>query len=170
MVSISEKSSSEAKPHESDARFASKLEESNEYAAAALKRTNMKPTSRLLKIADDWWLIEFVAELVALTGLFATFGLLWHYDNKPVPRFADGYWTLNSIVALLATITKGALMVSVASALGRRKWRHFLPRSTSWKRRSEKASKQLLGDFETFDSASRGAFGSVQLMWKLRLR
>ena len=64
--------------------------------------------------------------------------------------------TLNAIVSLLSTASKAALLFALAESVGQWKWILFSSRS-----------RPLL-DLERIDSASRGPWGSLQLLWPTR--
>ncbi|OCK87643.1 uncharacterized protein K441DRAFT_622702 [Cenococcum geophilum 1.58] len=68
-------------------------------------------------------------------------------------------WSPSSIVALLVSVMKGAIMIPIASSLGQLKWRFFSSGSDRYRK---------LGRFETFDNASRGVLGSISLLFALR--
>lgn len=82
-------------------------------------------------------------------GLLAL--VLQQYDGIPLRRWP---WSinLNSFISVISTISKATMMVPIVSAIGQLKWQWFLqPRS--------------IGDIQAFDSASRGPFGSVALIF-----
>lgn len=74
------------------------------------------------------------------------------FNGKPVPTLSHGL-TLNTIISVLATSSKAALMFVISSALGQLKWLWF----------SGDKSRRLL-DAETFDEAARGPPGSFSLL------
>jgi hypothetical protein len=72
--------------------------------------------------------------------------------------------TLNGIVAVIATLNRVALMVSVGSAMSQEAWLWFSP----VKQRQNCRSR--LGDLELSDAASRGAWGSLVFLFVARRR
>ena len=68
-------------------------------------------------------------------------------------------WPVSFILNLLARIASGALLLPVSEALGQLKWNWF----------HEKSSKKMW-DFEIFDNASRGIWGSVLLLIRTKGR
>ncbi|EMD68892.1 hypothetical protein COCSADRAFT_277824 [Bipolaris sorokiniana ND90Pr] len=66
--------------------------------------------------------------------------------------------SVNAVVSWLGTLTRLCLLVLLSNGLGQMKW--------SWLARP-KGSRSLL-HIETFDSASRGSLGSMQLLWKMK--
>ncbi|KAF2141131.1 uncharacterized protein K452DRAFT_272950, partial [Aplosporella prunicola CBS 121167] len=77
--------------------------------------------------------------------------VLKRYEKKPLPEW-PWHITLNSFIAVMAAIAKTSLLVPVASSLGQLKW--------DWFRRP-----RSLADIQTFDSASRGPYGAVLLIF-----
>ncbi|KAK4987298.1 hypothetical protein LTR50_004724 [Elasticomyces elasticus] len=90
-------------------------------------------------------------------------GVLARVNNKPQSEWRNSRITLNGVIALLATITKAALMVPVAEAISQRKWLWFLSKGQQGGQKGRD-----LQDFEAFDNASRGAWGSAVLLLKPR--
>ena len=109
----------------------------------------------------DWWLWELLAVLLSAALTIALCAILDHYNGQPVPVFGsvlNSGITLGTIVALLTTLSVAASLVAVQECLSQLKWLWYAGRS------------RPLADLETYDRASRGTFGSLQLLWKLRLR
>ncbi|CAJ2499690.1 Uu.00g025430.m01.CDS01 [Anthostomella pinea] len=83
--------------------------------------------------------------------------LLAKIDNRPLES-----WSLpiqpNSLIAVLTTVAKAAMMVPAASCISQLKWRHFTMRA------------RRLVDLQLFDDASRGPWGSVIIIWSLPFR
>lgn len=103
------------------------------------------------------WLWEVLAAIVSVAGMGAVIVILWRMQEQPL-----SHWTfpinINSTVAAFITAVKSLALLVVASCLGQTKWRHFGARPSK------------LGDFDIFDDASRGPWGSLRLLWCLRTR
>ncbi|KAF2628866.1 hypothetical protein BU25DRAFT_390852 [Macroventuria anomochaeta] len=99
-----------------------------------------------------WW--EFGAIVLALLSTSAIIALVTMIDNQPISS-----WSLfiqpASLVAILSTIAKSALLLPIAVCLSQLKWNHF-------ERPADLAHMQL------FDDASRGPWGSLVFLWKTR--
>jgi hypothetical protein len=109
---------------------------------------------------ENWWLGEFVAVLSSCALVVALCIILNKYDGKQVPSF--GTWfnsgiTLGTLVSLLTTLAVALALSTVQECLSQLKWLWY------------SGASRPLGDVETYDRASRGLLGSVQLLWKLRL-
>ena len=114
-----------------------------------------QPTSRRNLCRGWFW--EVLAAIVSVAGMGAVIVILWRMQEQPL-----SHWTfpinINSTVAAFITAVKSLALLVVASCLGQTKWRHF----------GDRASK--LRDFDIFDDASRGPWGSLRLLWCLRTR
>jgi hypothetical protein len=97
------------------------------------------------------WLWEALSSILAL-GLLVAITLIFCYmDNKPLSVWSAPI-SLSATIATLATGYTTSLMYGVSIFIGQAKWLHF-------KRKSRK-----LAEFEIFDEASRGVWGSLQLL------
>lgn len=113
------------------------------------------------KDSEYWWPWEWLCELLAIGSLAAMVAVLMIYHGKPQAEWRQSYFTLNGLVAFLATLTKTGLIIPVSAAIGQRKWLRFLPNKQG------RRNARRLGDFEMFDEASRGAIGSTKLVFSL---
>jgi hypothetical protein len=111
--------------------------------------------------SEYWWLWEWLCELLAIISLGAMVIVLMYYHGKPQAQWRQSYFTLNGLVAFLATLTKTGLIIPVSAAIGQRKWLRFLPNKSGTR------NAKRLGDFEMFDEASRGSLGSTKLIFSL---
>lgn len=98
-----------------------------------------------------YWRLELVSLVLAAGLIAAILGILARFNGDIVPRWPVGI-NLNTLIALLATILRAALMVVVSEILGQAKWSWF-----SGKPRS------LMG-LQRFDDASRSFLGSARLL------
>jgi len=83
----------------------------------------------------------------------AIIGLLYHLNDKPLNK-----WPLGLIfITVLSKIASAALILPISEAIGQLKWTWF----------HGKKSKDAF-DFEIFDKASRGAWGSFMLLCRTK--
>lgn len=73
------------------------------------------------------------------------------YNGQLMPSWPLGI-TLNSFLALFTSVAELALLVPIMEGVGQLRWQWFA-----------KAPRQLT-DFDLFDQASRGGFGSLKLL------
>jgi hypothetical protein len=113
------------------------------------KRPNSSATS-----LENWWVLEIAALLLSALLLAATGVLLQHYDDEPQPDWE--MMSLNTLVAWMGTLSRALVLLPVSRSLGQLKWTWFATRP------------QNLADVQSFDDASRGVIGSMQLLLSRR--
>ncbi|KAM5349283.1 hypothetical protein ACJ41O_005790 [Fusarium nematophilum] len=98
------------------------------------------------------WSLEIGALLLGAASFGALLYLLVAYDGKPISEWKKFPLSLNAVVSILAGVTQAALAFVVSMCLSQGKW--------NW------AAKfvEPLVDFDRFDAASRGAWGSARLV------
>lgn len=86
--------------------------------------------------------------------------LLTTIDGKPYKpwRMGNVHITPNTLLSILATLSKSSLLLAVAEALGQLKWIYFQQRT-----------HRLFG-LQIFDEASRGPFGALKLLWSVNVQ
>lgn len=105
------------------------------------------------------WLWEIICSSVSVIFLVATFAFLSYVNNMPYNDWTLP-WRINSVIALLMTILKAAMLVPITAGLGQLKWLWF----------SNQTQRRRLEDMDKFDRASRGSAGSLMLLATLRFR
>ena len=97
------------------------------------------------------WLLEIISWIISAMCMGAIVGVLIYFrDDKP-PRWKLGL-TLNTLVAVLSKVASATLLLPASEALGQLKWSWF------------QGGSKRLWDFEIFDNASRGPWGSLLLL------
>ncbi|KAK7909055.1 hypothetical protein PG985_014933 [Apiospora marii] len=104
---------------------------------------------------QDWtWTLELLSLVFAIASTIAICIILWLWDDRPLRD-----WPLpiqpNSLVSVFSTLAKTALMLPVGSVISQMKWIWF-------------EEPRRLNDLQTFESASRGPWGSLRLIWTTR--
>jgi hypothetical protein len=125
----------------------------------------------------DWWVWEVLSLVISAIALVAIVLFLASLDDKPQPLWASAGRhcvtipgtdqsicrqsgiTVNSIVSWLGTLARICLLVPLSNGLGQLKWAWF-----------SDGKDRPLADLDTFDAASRGVIGSVQLIFLLKAR
>ncbi|KAK1813629.1 polynucleotide adenylyltransferase [Friedmanniomyces endolithicus] len=108
------------------------------------------------RICVTLWIWETLSLLTSATCIGAIVVLLSHYDGKPLPNWKYGL-TMNGVISILAVVTKASMMLPVAETLSQLKWCWF------WK------THRPVCDFESFDGASRGPWGSLMMLLNVPL-
>ncbi|KAK3388769.1 hypothetical protein B0T20DRAFT_457341 [Sordaria brevicollis] len=103
------------------------------------------------------WFWELSAMTLSCLSLVLTLGILYFFDGKPLESWPL-YFSLGTIISTLAQVSRTSLAFAITPCLGQAKWNWF----------SQKEDDVLV--FRTFDEASRGPLGSLQLLWKLKFR
>ena len=106
------------------------------------------------------WPLEISAAALSIACVAGMVALLVALDGKPyVPwRILGAAITPNSLLSILSTLSKSALLLAVAEGLGQLKWNYF-----------RQKSRGLL-DLQVFDEATRGPFGALKLLWSINIR
>lgn len=104
---------------------------------------------------SDSWTLEYLAMTIAVTSLLAIAITLTLYDGQPLDNWPHSI-KLNTVLSTLATVMKGFMLMPVCACLSQLKW--------LWYTRQTKS----LQDFQTFDMASRGPWGALQLLYRLK--
>lgn len=109
---------------------------------------------------ENWWLSELFSWLVSAVCIGTIGVVLLRVNGQPTGSQPIDSATLtpNSIISVLSGVAKAALLLPTAEAVGQLKWSWFFRNS------------RKLHDFETFDMASRGPWGSIRLLSKIKER
>lgn len=106
-----------------------------------------------------WWYLEIGCCFLAIASLVAQAIVLWQYDGKPQDAWPSTTLTLNGLIAILSTVCRATFMIAVGAILSQAKWNHFSGKKSGYHR---------LDDFTLIDDASRGSWGSLQLIWRFK--
>lgn len=110
----------------------------------------------------QWWWIEIGASVLSIVTMFVLIAVLSLQDGKPIQTWDHGNVTINTVVAAISTLNRISLMFPVSGAISQAMWIWF-----AGSKKSERCQSRL-EDLEVFDEASRGAWGSLQLLWRLK--
>ncbi|KAJ5479208.1 hypothetical protein N7530_004717 [Penicillium desertorum] len=105
---------------------------------------------------DYWWGWDILGLGLSLAILIAIIVILRVFDGKQQPSWR--WISLNTLLSWLSTVGKGCIAFPLSAGLSQLKWVWFAQR------------KRPLSDLRVFDNASRGIYGSVELLWALRMR
>jgi len=97
------------------------------------------------------WLLEIISWTISALSMSAIVGVLCYLHDKPTPSWPFGL-TLNAYISVLSKVASAALLLPVSEALGQLKWLWF------------QGGSKKMWDFEIFDNASRGPWGSFLLL------
>lgn len=119
--------------------------------------TNRSLISRIEDFSNRFWLFELFACILSWVIIAIIAAGLNRLNNKPVLYFSWGGYS-HTILVLLSTILRAALMIPVVGSLGQLKWHHFRGSDT-----------RELKALETFNNAAGGSIGSLKLLIMLKL-
>ncbi|KAF1976745.1 hypothetical protein BU23DRAFT_565431 [Bimuria novae-zelandiae CBS 107.79] len=109
------------------------------------------------------WLMEIISWTLSALSMAGIVVVLYHYQHQPLPRWPLGL-TLNAYISVLAKVSGAALLLPVSEALGQLKWIWFRVND------SKSTQSKKMWDFELFDNASRGPWGSFMLLLRTKGR
>ncbi|KAK4195627.1 hypothetical protein QBC40DRAFT_269118 [Triangularia verruculosa] len=114
-----------------------------------------KPASQVWTVVWSWWpeIASFVLSLLCIPVLVI---LLRNYNTRPLSDWHLSI-TLNSVVAFISTVCRTSFIFPIVQALSQQRWNWF-------------KSPRSLDDFRVIDDASRGPWGSLILMGRMRGR
>ncbi|KAI1099350.1 hypothetical protein F4804DRAFT_345568 [Jackrogersella minutella] len=98
-----------------------------------------------------FWPWEIGSLFLAFGLIAATYSVLAHFDGQKVPEWPFSI-NLNTLIALLATIMRAAMLVGVAEVISQTKWTWF-------------SRPRPLSHLQYFDDASRSFSGSLSLLF-----
>jgi hypothetical protein len=99
-----------------------------------------------------YWVLEALSVILAIGLIAAIISILAQFNKKTVPEWPLGI-NLNTLIALLATLSRALILLTVAEIISQAKW--------SWVSRQPRPMNVL----QRFDSASRGLLGSTSLLF-----
>lgn len=114
-------------------------------------------TRFILVVLPRGWTLEYVSCFISIAAFMSLVIVLSQFDQKPMPSWPLGI-TLNTLLALLAAISQACFVYPVVQGLSQMKWNWF------------SSKERPLVDFESFDGASRGAWGSILLVFRTKGR
>ncbi|XP_014551439.1 hypothetical protein COCVIDRAFT_42252 [Bipolaris victoriae FI3] len=112
---------------------------------------------RKLNLRDWYW--DFIAAIFSIACVIAVIVIVRKYQGKSLSSWHFYHnITLNTLVALLSTLSRTALIVPVASCISQLKWIHLV------------SSLRPLHEYQILDEASRGPWGSLTLIFTLHFK
>lgn len=103
----------------------------------------------------DSWATEYIAMAAAVVTFAGITLILGLYGGLPLRQWPYSI-QINTVLSTLAIVMKAFMLVSVGACLGQLKWLWYTHRYNS------------LEDFQVFDTASRGPWGAIRLLLRLK--
>ncbi|KAK7218981.1 hypothetical protein V2G26_006984 [Clonostachys chloroleuca] len=109
-----------------------------------------------------WWTLEMLSCLGAVACMAAIVAILIVFDGRPQDSWPINNFSINSMIALLATFCRTFFMVGVGAAICQGRWHQFSSRHDD--------KSFTLDDFGLFEHASKNPFASLWLIWRFKGR
>lgn len=120
------------------------------------KGNSGKTRPSILENFRKWqWKFEIALLLLSICSLVAIIVVLAVEDGTPLESWKF-YFSLNTIISILGTVSRSSLASAVGSCLAQEKWNWFRKR------------QDHLYIFDRIDHASRGSLGSFQLLFWMK--
>ena len=125
--------------------------------------TNGRPSAKMALEEAKWfivWWLELAAFLFSFMCLATNVGILSALNGRELRNWtvANVEITPNTLISILATLSKSSLLLPVAEGISQLKWSYF------------QLKAQRIVDMQVFDDASRGPLGSLRLLWSINIR
>ncbi|KAE8551387.1 hypothetical protein EYB25_005272 [Talaromyces marneffei] len=111
----------------------------------------------LFDVLPRGWSLEYISCFISATAFVSIVVVLHQFDQHKIPSWPLGI-TLNNLLAFLTAIGQSTFVFPVVQGLSQMKWTWFMGKN------------RPLEDFERFDNASRGAWGSIMLLFSTKGR
>lgn len=106
------------------------------------------------RCSSFWWWQELVSIIASFGCIVAVIIILRMVQDKPTDQWTF-FISLNATIAALITAAKSTAMLSVAACISQWKWAYF------------RSKRRRLADLDIIEEASRGPYGSVQMLTKV---
>jgi hypothetical protein len=101
------------------------------------------------------WILELAALCLSICSLAAAIILLTYENGKPLNQWRFPT-SINTVISALGVVSKASLAFAISASIGQHKWNWF------------RVHRDDIRVFETFDEASRGPWGSLNLLFSIR--
>ncbi|KAI1777017.1 hypothetical protein F4818DRAFT_439378 [Hypoxylon cercidicola] len=126
--------------------------------AQASEKTKLpSKSSRFNLFSNWWWWWEIGAIILCVVCVGLVIKVLQMVENQPIELWPYAIRP-NSLISVLTTIAKAAMLIPIASCISQAKWSHFQRRP------------HALDHLQLYDDASRGPWGSFLLLCSWRLK
>ncbi|KAK1498382.1 hypothetical protein CCUS01_12860 [Colletotrichum cuscutae] len=123
----------------------------------SLTSNRAKPKKSKVATSEYSWTLEIWALVLSIAALITATALLSAYDGKPLSKWAF-FFTFNTIISILGTVSRVSLAFGVGACLSQGKWNLF--------RRKD----DYMISYDRFEEAGRGPLGSARLLWHIKHR
>lgn len=111
------------------------------------------PKKRRTLTWTDSWLPEILAAVFSIVSIALLIGFLAYIHGKPYATWRYSA-SPNAVISIIVTATKATILILVPSCLSQLKWNRY-------------QSPAPLYHMQLYDQASRGAWGSFLILWRI---
>lgn len=130
--------------------------DSKKAGSSKVSLTSSLPSSTSVSKFWTSWEWEFAACFLVLAIPVFIFATLYTHSGQPLPQWPFRV-SINSLLSIYALVLKAATGFLLTSCIGQLQWAWF-------------SETRPLTDMLRFDSATRGADGALELIWRQRFR
>ncbi|KXH68792.1 hypothetical protein CSAL01_00060 [Colletotrichum salicis] len=113
-----------------------------------------------------WWNDEYRLVVVCIIGAIVLGIIFKSYNGEPIPQLMNGKLDFDVIIVAMFTCVRVAMSGIVETSISQSAWIWV----SEARQRRTNDSRARLEDFKIYDEASRGLWGSLYLLWRLRGR
>lgn len=124
--------------------------DTDENPAICNNATAGRPDTCFTSWTDSWW-PEFLGLIGSMAAIVSVAIVLGIYNGKEEPGWPTV--SLNTLISWLSTFGRASVLIPISTSIGQLKWTTFA------------RNKHNLSELRAFDEASRGAMGSVRMIW-----
>ena len=119
------------------------------------------------RYVSGWWAWELLSAAVSVLAMIGLFALLLQADKRQQESWTIGntQLTLNTLVAVISTIMRSSLLLSVAGSLNQSAWNWFAA-----KNKGMNLKGKPLKDLEVFSDAAANSLNSMKLLYRTKGR
>lgn len=127
-----------------------------------------KIKKRWSKLTHNWWAWEISAAVVSVGASAALITVLAKANGRQQQFWNIGstQLTLNTVVAILSTVIRAALLVTVAGALNQSPWNWF----ANGQHGHQQRLRRPLKDLDIFGEAAMSSWASLKLLYRTKFR
>lgn len=131
----------------------------DEFTTETTSLTSNRANPKKSKVATSEysWTLEIWALVLSIAALVTATALLSAYDGKPLSQWAF-FFTFNTIISILGTVSRVSLAFAVGACLSQGKWNLF------------RRKNDYMISYDRFEEAGRGPLGSARLLWHIKHR
>jgi hypothetical protein len=126
------------------------------FKSVPVVATEQVPTKPKWKSALYGWYLEILWYIVSSGCFIALVFVLHQLNGQPLPKWPLGL-TINTFIALLATVSRTGFIIPICESVSQLKWLWY-------------QKERPLADLQAFDEAGPGAWGTLKLLFIMQTK